>query len=64
MWSRAAGLVVAAMLAVFVAGCGDGDDVPEDAPVTPAPESAEYQQYNSGAQGGPTAAHGGGHGGP
>jgi hypothetical protein len=63
MCSRAAGLVFGALFAVFVAGCG-GDDVPEDAPVTPAPESAEYQQYNSAEQGGPTAAHGGGHAGP
>ncbi|QDU37379.1 hypothetical protein Mal4_16900 [Maioricimonas rarisocia] len=46
---------------LMMVGCG-GDGVPEDAPPTPEPGSAEYDAYDSSSDAAPGP--GGGHAGP
>jgi len=54
---------VVCSLSVMSLGCG-GDGVPEDAPPTPEPGSAEYDSYDSSSGAAPAPGPGGGHAGP
>ncbi len=46
-------LFFAGIISFSALGCGSDGGVPEDAPPTPEPNSAEYDSYNNAGKSGP-----------